>query len=164
MKFMILALAMIMVGNVARADPYANFKYGYSIDVPKAISVGLYEADAGDGIRSHSLDGQADFIAYGSFLADSVGHKTSFDSEVKNNIKSEIGDGWKIVYNKAVSKKWTAYSGTKGNRIFYARSIVGCSGQSLAVFRLEYPAGNKAAFDPVIKELNISFIDGGGCS
>ena len=163
MKILILGMALLFAAGTTEANAYANVKYGFSITVPKEISAEQNESDAGDGISSHSADGQAECVVFGRFLLDSAGDEIRFRAGVKSNIDSEAKDGWKIIYRKISGEKWATYSGVKGDRIFYSRSIPGCSGGSLAVYRLEYPSARKAEFDPVIKELNNSFFDGGGC-
>ena len=56
-------LMFLAVFGMAEAEPYSNAKYGFSLDIPAAISAGWEEPDAGDGLRSHSADGKADFLS-----------------------------------------------------------------------------------------------------
>jgi hypothetical protein len=158
----IFSVLLLGIGT-AQAEPYANAKYGFSITVPDTVAVDQKESDAGDGISSHSADGQAQFIAYGQFLLDSGGNKLTFAEKTKESEKSEASDGWKILYRKSKGNAWAVFSGQKNDRIFYARAIAGCHGQSFAIYRLEYPVNQKAAYDLAIKTLNASLIDGGGC-
>ena len=162
-KLTTFCFALILGAVAAKADPYSNIKYGYSIDVPKEIAVGLEEADAGDGIRSHSADKQADFVAYAGFLFDENGQKVKFATEVKDRLKSEVGGGSKIKYKKIDPKGWAAYSGVDGDKMFYARVILACKGGAIASYRLQYPAVRKTEFVSIIKTLNASLIDNGGC-
>ena len=159
----IAVLALGAMVGAARAQPYDNPKYGYSINVSTAISDGWEEADAGDGLRSHSADGDAEFLIYGGFLLDENGAKVKFSTEIKGRIKIEEGGGGKVSYRKLDGNKAAAYAGTMGSRIFYVRAIAACKGGSIASYRLEYPAARKVEFDSVIKALNDSFIDDGGC-
>ena len=158
MRILIAAAAITLCAGTAHAELYSNAKYGFSITVPDMLEVGREEPDAGDGMRSHSADQKADFTAYAGFLLDS-----SFAAEVKGNISQEEGGGWKVSYRKLGNKKWATYSGAKNGRIFYVRSIPSCHGGAIALYRLEYPAADKAKYNPIIKALNDSFIDNDGC-
>ncbi len=162
MKRALLTLVFLAVSSAAQAEPYSNAKYGFSINVPKAIAVGWQEADAGDGLRSHSADGKAEFVAWAGFLLDENGDKVKFTAEVKDRLKSEAGSGAKITYQK-IDKGAAVFSSVSGETILYERAILACKGGAIASYRLQYPKVRKAEFDPVIKELNAGFIDNGGC-
>ena len=161
--FALSGLMFLAAFGLAEAKPYSNAKYGFSLDVPPAISSGWEEPDAGDGVRSHSADGKADFLAWAGFLLDENGEKVKFATEIKDRLKSEAGSGSKIAYQKVDAKGWAAFSSVTGETILYERDILACKGGAIASYRLQYPKARKAEFDPVIKALNESFIDNGGC-
>jgi len=156
-------LMFLAAFGVAEAKPYSNAKYGFSLDVTPTISTGWEEPDAGDGVRSHSADGKADFVVWAGFLLDENGEKVKFASEMKDRIKSEAGSGAKVTYQKIDAKGWAAFSSLNGETILYERAILACKGGAIASYRLQYPKARKAEFDPIIKALNGSFIDNGGC-
>ena len=156
-------LAFLLAAGMAEAKPYSNAKYGFSINVPPTISAGWEEPDAGDGVRSHSPDSKADFVVWAGFLLDENGNKVKFATEMKGRLQSEAGSGAKITYQKIDAKNGAAFSSVDGERTLYERAILACKGGAIASYRLQYPKARKVDFDPVIKALNESFIDNGGC-
>ena len=156
-------LMFLTAFGVAEAKPYSNAKYGFSLDVLPAISTGWEEPDAGDGVRSHSADGNADLVAWAGFLLDENGEIVKFAAEMRDRIKSEAGSGAKVTYQKIDAKGWAAFSSVNGETILYERAILACKGGAIASYRLQYPKARKAEFDPIIKALNGSFMDNGGC-
>ncbi|MDE2385845.1 MAG: hypothetical protein KGO53_14635 [Alphaproteobacteria bacterium] len=164
MRLTLALMGMAVWAGSALADAklYSNAKYGFSITVPPAIAEGWEEPDAGDGLRSHSADGKADFVVWAGFLMDENGAKVKFATEIKGRLESETGSGAKITYQK-VEKKWAAFSSLNGETILYERAILSCKGGAIAAYRLQYPKAQKAAYDAVIEALNGSFIDNQGC-
>lgn len=162
MTFALSVSIFLAACGLAEGKPYSNAKFGFSLSVPPAISVGWEEPDAGDGVRSHSADGKADFVVWSGFLLDENGAKVKFATEMKDRLKSEAGSGAKITYQK-IDKSAATFSSVNGETILYEHAILSCKGGAIAAYRLQYPQARKAEFDPVIKALNASFIDNQGC-
>lgn len=56
-----------------------------------------------------------------------------------------VRDG-QITYQRE-GRTWIVVSGFKGNRIFYRKAILACSGEAWHYLEFEYPATEKRAFD-----------------
>ena len=151
MRLNIAVLAFVAMVGTARAEFYANARYGYYIDIPKIFSVADPEADAGDGQRFHTADKSAEVAVYGGWILEG-----GFAEEAKNRQNYEIKDGWKLAYVSKPSPAVSNFSGTKDGSIFYAHIIARCGGTGYAMYRLEYPATDKAKYDVVVRQLNTS--------
>ena len=151
MRLYIAVLALVAMVGAARAEFYANARYGYYIDIPKIFSVADPEADAGDGRRFHTADKSAEVAVYGGWIVDG-----GFAEEAKARQNFEIQDGWKLAYVSKSTPTFSNFSGSKDGRIFYAHIISRCGATGYAMYRLEYPATDKANYDAAIKQLNSS--------
>ena len=163
MRIPIAVAAILMCSGACHAELYSNARYGFSIDVPAIIAVGQEESDSGDGVRSHSKDGKAEFLAYAGFLVDENGNKVKFATEMKDRLKTEISGGSKVTLQKIDPKGVATMSGTYEDKIFYVRAILACHGAAIATYRLEYPQADKPKYDDVITSLNKNFYDNDGC-
>lgn len=138
---------------------YYNNRFQYQIDIPPNFSK-IKEADNGDGGVATSQDGGAELRVWGSYSID-----RSFVDEAKWRIDEDRKVGWSVTYEKR-QPAWAAWSGLKGNRIFYERTIPVCNDaapdfpSAAAYFRLEYDQGQKEAFDPIIARLTKSLQSG----
>jgi hypothetical protein len=152
-----LGLALATGPTMAGASLYGNARFGFFIEVPSAFSVADPEPENGDGRRFHTPDQSAELTASGGWIIDD-----NFAAEVVQEKDFAVQDGWKLTYESKVAASSAAYSGQKGERIFYEREITSCAGQAHAAYRLEYPAGEKAKYDGLIKALNASLKAGKG--
>jgi hypothetical protein len=121
---------------------YHNARFGYRIDYPADFKP-QPEPTNGDGRRFVSPDGQTVLTAYASYL---------------------VLDGGLAAYRKMARERWQeqhatfvldqktstgyALSGTVKDRIFYEKTVLKAG--TLTTFEWEYPAGRKAAMDPII--------------
>ena len=151
MRVYIVVLALVMTVGTARAEFYANARYGYYVYVPKIFSVADPEADAGDGRRFHTADKSAEVAVYGGWILDG-----GFADEVKTRQNYEIQDGWNLAYVSKPGPTVSNFSGTKDGRIFYALIIPHCGGTGYVMYRLEYPTMDKVKYDAAITQLNRS--------
>jgi hypothetical protein len=150
------ALMLAVSSSLAMASDwghYGNARFQYGIDIPPGFS-SVAESDNGDGGATASADGRTKLAVWGSYLAD-----RDFAAEAGWRADQDRGDGWTITYRKQ-TKTWAVWSGTRGNRIFYERAIVGC-GDAAAYFRLEYDKDQATTFDPIVSRLNGSLRKGG---
>ena len=127
---------------------YHNARFQYQVDIPASFLT-IKESTNGDGGVAKSVDGGSELRVWGNALV--LG---DFAEETKSRIDSDRQDGWTVTYEKR-QPAWAAWSGKRGGRIFYARSISACEG-AVASFRIEYPAESKEAFDPIITRLQKS--------
>jgi hypothetical protein len=163
MKLRLPALALLVMAEmtgIASAETYANARHDFAVDVPDDLSVADPEPDSGDGRSFRSPDNSAELHVFGGWIVEG-----GFSTEVQARQKFETGEGWTITYASKPGKQGSSYSGAKENRIFYARIIPRCGDGGYAMYRLEYPAGEKEKYDGAIKQLNASLKAGSeGCS
>jgi hypothetical protein len=149
MKPLLFALALLLLPAPALAqdwEQYANARFGFAIDVPPGF-VGKGEADNGDGQVFTSADGSLILRAYGGFATD------GFAPTLRAGLGYAREAGWTLTYTR-VTDTWAVYSGTRDDRILYARAIPVCGGAAFASYELDYPVADKDAMDPVIGRLN----------
>jgi hypothetical protein len=154
LKTSLLALLTTLALPAAASDwqRYGNARFQYWIDVPPGFSK-VEEADNGDGGLASSADGAAELRVWGSYPT-----AGSLAAEAKERQALDRRGGWSISY-QAQNKSGAAWSGTKGNRVVYARAIPGCD-RAVAYFRIEYDRERQKAFDPVVSRLVKSFRSG----
>lgn len=131
---------------------YGNARFQYWIDIPPGFSK-IEEAGNGDGGVSTAPVGASELRVWGSYPT-----AGSLAAEARERQALDRRDGWAISY-QTQNKSGAVWSGTKGNRIVYARAIPGCD-RAMAYFRLEYDRERQKAFDPVISRLVKSFRSG----
>ncbi|RWL81195.1 MAG: hypothetical protein EOR67_13660 [Mesorhizobium sp.] len=137
--------ALLFLTTTALAKPftYVNARFGTVCTFPDQIfTQRMPEPENGDGLEWHSADG-ASVACYGSYNA--------FDDTPKSLVENEKASpepGEEVTYGKA-GKNWAVLSGTKGDKIFYRRSVFGKEGVIHSVF-IEYPAALKAKYDPLV--------------
>ncbi|BAT60694.1 hypothetical protein GJW-30_1_03243 [Variibacter gotjawalensis] len=131
---------------------YGNARFKYFVDIPPGFSK-LEEAENGDGGSASSPDGKAEFLVWGTHLAN-----TRFSDEIASRVGLDSRDGWNVSYRKD-QPIWAVWSGSKDGRIFYTRAIVGCD-DAAAFFRLEYDKAVAKAYDPIVARLSKSLRSG----
>jgi hypothetical protein len=148
----IIAIAFLTSAAIA-ADwtTYANGRFGETIDIPPGFVNDVAEPENGDGLTFHSADGKAELLVWGGNLVDG-----GFKDDAASLVSSETEDGWDVSYQKAAGSDWQVYSGTKGDRIVYARSMASCKGTQSLHFRLEYPVAQKKDYDAIVERLSSS--------
>lgn len=158
MRQISLVLAVLAGTGAAHAgEIYGNARFGFFAELPPGFTVADPEPENGDGRIFHTADRSADLVLSGGWTMDG-----DFVGEVAQDKAYETDDGWTITYQGTVTKSSASYSGSKGDRIFYARIITTCGGDAHAAYRLEYPAARKAEFDSAIKLLNSTLKPGEG--
>lgn len=124
---------------------YINVRFAYAIDIPPGFS-DVAEADNSDGGVSISADGKAKLRAWGGYLVD-----TDFKSEIEVRVQADSLDGWAISYDRRTGSI-ASWSGSKGGRVFYERSMKGCDDAAI-YFRLEYDRTDLDAYNNIVGRL-----------
>lgn len=124
---------------------YKNARYGFSIAYPNYL-VKRQEPDNGDGIILTNEDGSVRLVVSG---INNVLNETP--ASACNDALKNIG---KVSY-KAQSGNWFVLSWVEGNKIVYAKYVVGPGSINTYVF--EYPASKKDSYQEVMSKLNSSF-------
>lgn len=149
MKVLYVALiAMAMLKSIALGagwQPYVNERFGAAADVPADYSAGDPPAN-GDGLTFTSPDGAATISIWGALATVT---DESFADYATRLVSHDKDDGWDVSYSAGKSD-WFAFSGSKGDRIFYEKVIKACNGEIANHVRLEYPVARKKEFDPIV--------------
>lgn len=156
----VLWLVMITLASSAAASGwivYVNDRFGATADIPSTYKEG--EAPANDdGRRFTSPEGDATIAVWGALATVT---EESFADYAKRLVTYDKDDGWAIGYS-AGKDGWTAFSGSKADRIFYEKVIEACNGDVANHVRLEYPAARKNEFDPIVAHVAKSLRNGKG--
>jgi serine/threonine-protein kinase len=164
MKPVALALACL-VSTSALAAPagwvtYRNERFGSTAEIPAGWQAGPPPENR-DGLRFVSPDGRSSVAVSGSLHSyDSVDEALDAFERPKR--------GERITY-KIRRGRWLVVSGFRGGRIFYRKLILGCRGTVWNGVDIDYPAGEKRTFDPLVTHISKSLragpgYDAEGCS
>ncbi|WP_052731849.1 hypothetical protein [Devosia geojensis] len=153
----LLALLLAALALVAPAHArelgwsrYDNARFGYAAGIPPRFS-GYGESDNGDGqIFDDSAKGQV-LSFWGSILAEE-----SFEGAVKARIGYAERDGWNIAA-QTVTPRWANFSGVLGQRMFNARMILLCDGESYAVMTVQYSVIHAGEMQDRLPQLEDTF-------
>ncbi len=155
MKKLVLLFLFISSPIAAQAggwQTYRNDRFGATADIPAGWRMG--EAPANDDGRVFtSPDGRATITVSGSL--DVLPRFQEIE------IMTQPNAGETIDY-KRQGRDWIVVSGRKGDRIFYKRSLLSCGGTVWNTVYLDYPAAEKAAFDPIVGHVAGSLRGGKG--
>lgn len=153
---LISAVLFATAAYAAEWTRYDNARFGYVIAVPPGFAV-QHASDNGDGARFSSSEFDSELTVWG-------GHSAAgdFEGEIAERISADERDGWNVTY-RAEAKGWVTYSGSRGDRILYARSVSTCDGEGTANFRLEYAQDDLDAMNPVVMRLARSLEPGSAC-
>lgn len=150
-----IAAALVFV-SVAVAAPgwsaYHNARFGTTADVPAGWKMEP-PPENDDGRIFVSPDGTARIIVSGILALSSP------DEEMAR--KLEAPQGGVITYSRR-GGRWAVVSGLKGDRIFYAKSILSCGDQVWNDLWIEYPAADKAKYDALVAHVAASLRSGEG--
>jgi hypothetical protein len=146
-RLVLLALLTGAAIFAARAETlrvYANPRFGATAEVPSD-----WRADPppenGDGQRFTSLDGLATITVSGILnIGDNV--------EAAMREEEQPGAGETITYRQRSGRAIIA-SGTRGDDIFYRKSILVCADRIWNHVSLEYPAAQKAHYDSLVARI-----------
>jgi serine/threonine-protein kinase len=151
-----LALAFLLAAFPAFAQgwrTYVNGRFGTTAQVPADWRPGR-EPENGDGLAFTAPDGEASItVSGGLHVFDTVGEAM--------DIVAEPNAGETVTYRRR-DRRAVTVSGTRGDRIFYRRSILSCHDTVWNTVQIEYPAARKAAFDPLVARVARSLRQGRG--
>jgi serine/threonine-protein kinase len=134
-------LSLSLPAQAGLWQTYANERFGATAEVPATWKAGE-PPENGDGLEFTSPDGQATIIVSGMLNIDD-----SLDAAFAS--REEAFEGETITY-KHRDKHSVVVSGTKGDRIFYRKSLLACRNQVWDSVSIEYPAAQKQAFDAIV--------------
>src|SRR5262245_35933650 len=145
--FAALFASLFFLSGTAQAGPwqiYVNDRFGATAEVPATWKAGEPPAND-DGLEFTSPDGQASIIVSGMLNIDDTVDEAFASRE-------EPLEGETITY-KHRDKHSIVISGTRGDRIFYRKSILACRNEVWDSLSIEYPASQKQAFDAIVTHL-----------
>ncbi|WP_217570834.1 hypothetical protein [Mesorhizobium sp. GbtcB19] len=151
------ALLFLPAGMTALAKPftYVNARFSTVCTFPDQIfTKQMPEPENGDGLEWRSIDG-ASVACYGSYNTLDATPESLVEEK-----KASPEPGEKVTYSKT-GKNWAALSGTKGDNIFYERSVFGKEDVIHTVF-IQYPAALKAKYDPLVGAIARSLHEASG--
>lgn len=152
-------IALVLTATVAQAEPawkhFENARFGFSIDVPSGL-IEQPPPENGDGATFLAADQSAELRVWGNYPIDE-----NFRQDARSRLASEKTEGWRITY-AAIKSGWHVYSGTKSDRIVYAKGVSSCAGKVALNFRLEYPKAEKLQYDAMVTRLSKSLKSSAG--
>jgi serine/threonine-protein kinase len=132
---------------------YRNERFGATADVPAGWKPEP-PPENNDGLRFVSPDGRSSVSVSGSIHGyDSIGEALDTFERPRQ--------GERITY-KVRRGRWLVVSGVRGGRIFYRKLLIGCRGTIWSGVDIDYPAGEKRAFDPLVTHISQSLRSGPG--
>jgi hypothetical protein len=158
-------LAGLLLSHTAGAETwkrYTNERFGTLVEVPAEFTAQPPPAN-NDGRTFVSKDGSARILVYGSHAPSVV--VQSFAAYKDWVTDQEAKSGLGITYTGGAAD-WFALSGVKGSTVIYMKVVAGCADRSVAHHvRVEYPASEKAGYDPTVTRVARSLRAGrAGCS
>lgn len=145
----------LLTGAAALADgwrTYHNTRFGTTADVPAAWIMGP-EPENNDGRVFTSPDGRAAITVSGVYANVGTG------DELASRLVA--GEGETVTFKKRRGK-WVVISGTKGDRIFYRKTLLSCRDAIANDLSIEYPAAEKEKFDGLVAHVAASLRPGEG--
>jgi hypothetical protein len=130
---------------------YGNDRFGVTADAPANWRQQPPPAND-DGATFLSPDGKATLLIYGGYVMED-------SAAAALAAQAQPGEGERVTYTQHSAKTVTV-SGLKGDQIFYRHSLLSCGGQVWSHIELDYPAADKAAFDPIVAHVVASLRSG----
>ena len=131
---------------------YHNDRFGATADVPADWKMEPPPEDD-DGRIFTSPDGRAELIVNGSYAG------VAYPDELGSRLAPMEGET--ITY-KQRKGNWAVVSGTKGDKIFYRKTLLSCSGTIANNVSMEYPASEKARYGSLVAHVAASLKPGKG--
>lgn len=143
-------MIIFVVGHspIAQAETwrtYVNDRFGATASYPDRFSIRDEPPANSDGQRFHTADRRASLIVFGFLDALGETAKQIMESRKSSDVTYTLADA------RAAS---FTLSGRRGDRITYERCLR--SGQDKSIFvcvDLDYPASERAAYDPIVKRI-----------
>lgn len=154
MNRLYLAIALLLVAcskpeapaPAAATIDYANTRFAFEVQIPRALFSAQGESDNGDGQRFVSADGKAEVRAYGGWL---------MEPEIACAATAAISDrALQLTYQRTIGDISIA-SGTLKDQIVYTK-VIRTKDRCLTL-TLRYPAADKQVYDGAVKGIADSF-------
>ena len=111
-----------------------------------AVLLGITKRDR--PVLIPTSDFHADFIDRGCGFM--TMHFSTFVTDEQGKSVLNWNGGYFDWQDDAGKANWFAFSGSKGDRIFYEKVISACKGEAANHVRIEYPSPRKSEFDPIV--------------
>lgn len=149
------ALAFFTVGVSSATDvwrTYHNARFGATAEVPASWRM-QPPPENNDGRIFVSPDGRAKIIVSGI--------RALNPAPVEMADEAKPSEGETITYLKR-GTRWMAVSGTKGDKIFYRKSVLSCRDTIWNHLFVEYNASEKEKYDALVAHVGASLRAGSG--
>jgi hypothetical protein len=133
---------------------FFNDRFGTSIEYPARFKP-RPAPDNNDG-RSFTADDGAELAVWGSLNA--LEHDLA---GLEAFLRESSKDGEQITY-RAAGRNWLVLSGTRKNRVFYARHLFSHKGEVVNAFEISYPADLASSYNPIVTRIAQSLKPGRG--
>ena len=131
---------------------YHNDRFGATAEYPAAWKMEP-APENDDGRVFTSPDGKARVTISGIFAIN--------PREEEITEKAQPFEGEKVTY-RAHKGDWIVVSGTRGGAIFYRKSLISCHNQLWNDVEIDYPAEERAKYDPLVAHIAASLKPGKG--
>ena len=139
-----------IVSAQQKYSTYSNDRFFFSIDYPADLTM-QPPPDNDDGRTFLSADKQVEMQVWGEYNAASRTLQERYERDLK---------GFTEKPSYMVAKRdWYVISGAKDDKVFYEKVLIRRRGDVdiFFTFTIEYPASEKAKFDPILKKIADSF-------
>ena len=145
-----LIAAVAMAGAAPAADAvYVNARFGYELSYPTDRLVAQPEASNGDGRRFRARDGSAEMAVWGGYNA----LEQSPAALARAVVDTDCGGRTPAL--RVARADLVAVSCLKADgRIVYQKTLI--HSDVLTTLRFDYPAAERATWDPVVKRVSAS--------
>jgi hypothetical protein len=158
LRLWLLSALLMALPSVAAAQDswttYRNTRFGTSIEYPSRFHAGR-PPDNNDGQSFTASDG-AQLAVWGSLNA--LEHDVA---GLEAFLREDPKEGETITY-RAAGKNWLVLSGTRKDRVFYARHLFSHKGAVVNAFEISYPAALAASYNPIVARIAKSLRPGRG--
>lgn len=132
---------------------YRNSRFGATAQFPANWAMDP-EPDNNDGRSITSPDKRAKIVI--------AGIRAEIDAPDDDiALRAKPNEGEVITYQKR-AKGWIVVSGTRGDTIFYRKSILTCGGSIWNDLSIEYPSADQEKYDALVKRVSASLRGGKG--
>jgi hypothetical protein len=138
---------------VAGGEQWTTFvgdRFGTTIDYPAGFLAMQPPPGNDDGRTFRSADGAVTLLVFGQFNIDGL------DGPAMMERDRDWGGYEQVTYQSAKADRYVL-SGYSGDRVFYRAARIDAGTGVVHVFEIEYPAAEKAVWDPIVTRMAKSF-------
>lgn len=149
--FTSLLASAAFAGAQVRYSPYANARFGYSIEYPSTLLKMQPPPANDDGRTFRSADGKTELRVWAGYNATEQTLREKYDDDLTSS-------GANVTY-KTILKDGFAFSGLVGDDIIYQKTLFrrGDGGGAFYTFTIRYPRSEAKRFEPVVRRLVATF-------